>query len=65
MSTQPQMQAAMSQDDKARERLLEHRTTMMQMWGADFESDPRYAQALTEVRKGRYPAFVLDDFRFS
>ena len=62
MSTQQQMQAAQP-EDKARTRLLEHRSTLVGLWGEGFETDPRFRQALAEVRKGRYPVNVLADYR--
>lgn len=62
MSTQQQMQAA-QHEDKARNRLLEHRTTLVGLWGEGFEADPRFDLALADVRKGRHPVNVLADYR--
>jgi hypothetical protein len=61
MTQQAQMQAAQP-EDKARSRLLEHRSTLISLWGAGFESDPRFESAVHDVRKGRHPANVIADF---
>ncbi|MBP9757991.1 MAG: hypothetical protein KBD06_05305 [Candidatus Pacebacteria bacterium] len=50
-------------EDRAKARLGEYHQAMLGLWGPNYEGDPRYQSALGDVRKGRHPALVLDDFR--
>ena len=56
-----QMVAGVPKED-ARVRLARQHDTMVGLWGPEYEKDPRYQQALSDVERGRHPTNVLADF---